>query len=121
MQYDKLFSDATDTVDRAGLLASCSLRLGDWLHALLLSSVDLKVDNATVRITAGLRLGAPIVRPYVCACGAMVAVDGHHGLSCQHGSDRHSRHNQLNDLLRRAFISSGTLATRESHGLYMHE
>ena len=47
----------------------------------------------------------------------MVAVDGHHGISCRHGFGRHSQHNQLNDLLCRAFISSWTLATREPHGL----
>ena len=117
MQYDKLLSDATDNVDRARLLASFSPWSGDWLQALPLSSVGLKMDNTTVRIATGLRLGTPIVRPHVCVCGAIVAVDGHHGLSCQHGSDRHSRHNQLNDLLRRAFINSGTLATREPRGL----
>jgi len=38
-------------------------------------------------------------------------------LSCRHGSGRHSRHDQLNDLLCRAFIRSGTLAIREPHGL----
>lgn len=117
VQYEKLLNDATDPVDRARLLASCSPGSGDWLHALPLSSVGLKMDNASVRIAAGLRLGAPVVRPHVCVCGATVAADGHHGLSCRHGSGRHSRHDQLNDLLRRAFISSGTLATREPHGL----
>ena len=64
-----------------------------------------------------LRLGAPIVRPHVCVCGKMVTVDGLHGLSCRHGSGRHSRHNQVNDLLCRAFVSTGTLATREPHSL----
>jgi hypothetical protein len=49
----------------------------------------------------------------------MVTVDGHHGLSCQHGSGRFSRqgrHNQIDELLCRAGISAGTLATRN---LYM--
>ena len=53
----------------------------------------------------------------VCVCGSTVTVDGHHGLSCRHGSGRDARHNQLNDLLCRAFISTGTLATREPHSL----
>ena len=76
------------------------------------------MDNATVRIAAGLRLGAPIVQPHPCTgCGTQVTVDGHHGLSCRHGSGRHSRHNQVNELLCRAFISTGTLATREPHSL----
>jgi len=93
-----------------------------WLEALPLSSVGNKMDNATVRIAAGLRLGAPIVRSHVCVYGKTVTVDGHHGLSCRFGSGRHSRllhhhHNQINDLLCRAFIKSGTLATREPHSL----
>jgi hypothetical protein len=87
---------------------------GYLLHALPLSSVGLKMYNTSVRIAEGLRLRAPVVRPQVCVCGTTVAADG---LSCRHGSGRHSRHDQLNDLLRRAFISSGTLATREPHGI----
>jgi len=57
------------------------------------------MDNETIQIAAGFRLGAPVDRPHVCVCGATVPVDGHHGLSCRHGSGRHCRHNQLNDLL----------------------
>jgi len=74
------------------------------------------MDNATVRIAAGLRRGAPIVRSHVCVFGKTVTFDGHHGLSCRFGSGRHSRHNQINDVLYRAF-KSGTLATREPHSL----
>jgi len=44
-------------------------------------------------------------------------MDGHHGLSCRHGSGRHSRHNQLNDILCRAFNAVGAYATREPHSL----
>jgi hypothetical protein len=73
--------------------------------------------NADVRIAVGLRLGAPIVRPHKCVCGTLVSVDGHHGLSCRHGSGRHARHNLVNDILCRAFVSAGTLATREPHNL----
>jgi len=117
IQADLLLDAAADVVDRARLLASRAPGSGDWLHALPLSSVGLKLDNATVRISAGLRLGAPVVRPHICVCGAMVTSDGHHGLSCRRGSGRHSRHNQINDLLCRAFVSSGTSATREPQGL----
>ena len=117
IQVETLLDVATDHVVRARLLAACSPGSGDWLDALPLSSVGLKLDNATIRIAAGLRLGAPIVQPHVCVCGSTVTVDGHHGLSCRRGSGRHARHNQLNDLLCRAFISTGTLATREPHSL----
>ena len=117
VQADMLLEAAVDHVDRARLLAARSPCSGDWLEALPLSSVGNKMDNVTVRIAAGLRLGAPIVRPHVCVCGKTVAVDGHHGLSCRFGSGRHSRHNQVNDVLCRAIIKSGTLASREPHSL----
>jgi len=112
-----LLNTAVDHADRVRLLAACSPGSGDWLEALPLSSVGNKMDNATVRIAAGLRLGMLIVRSHVCVCGKTVTVDGHHGLSCRFGSGHHSRHNQINDVLCRAFIKSGTLATREPHSL----
>ena len=117
VQADKLLHAVVDQVTRARLLAARSPYSGDWLEALPLSSIGNKLDNATVRIAAGLRLGAPIVRPHVCVCGKAVAVNGHHGLSCRFGSGRHSRHNQVNDVICRAFIKSGTLATREPQSL----
>lgn len=117
MEAETLLNRTSDFINRARLVASCSPGSGDWLNALPLACAGLKMDNTTVRIAAGLRLGAPIVRPHVCVCGKMVTVDGLHGLSCRHGSGRHSRHNQVNDLLCRAFISAGTLTTREPHSL----
>jgi hypothetical protein len=50
-----------------------------------------------------------------CVSGSTATVEGHNYMSCRLGSGRHARHNQLNDLLCRAFISTGTLATRKSH------
>ena len=117
IQVETLLDVATDHAVRARLLAACSPGSGDWLDALPLSSVGLKLDNTTIRIAAGLRLGAPIVQPHVCVCGSTVTMDGHHGLSCRRGSGRHARHNHLNDLLCRAFISTGTVATRKPHSM----
>jgi len=116
-QFGKLVHATSDPVDQARLLASCSPGSEDWLHAIPISSVGLKMDNATVRISAGLRLGAPFVRSHSCVCVTTVTADGHHGLSCRRGSGRHSRHHQINDLLCRAFTSSGTLSAREPHSL----
>ena len=72
-----LLDSAVDHVVRARLLAARSPGFGDWLEALPLPSAGRKVDNATVRIPASLRLAAPIVCPHVCVCGKTVAVDGH--------------------------------------------
>ena len=117
VQADLLLDSAVDVVTRARLLAARSLGAGDWLEALPISHVGLKMDNASVRIAVGLRLGAPVVRPHVCVCGTTVTIDGLHGLSCRHGSGRFSRHNQVNDLLCRAFVSAGALATLEPQSL----
>ena len=55
VQHVKILNATFDPVDRARLLASCSPGSGDWLHALPLSSVGLKLDNATVRISTDAR------------------------------------------------------------------
>jgi hypothetical protein len=117
-QADMPLESSVSLVDRARLLAFRTPCSGDWLEALPLSRIGLKMDNASIRIAVGLRLSAPIVRPHVCVCGTTVTVDGHHGLLCRHGTGRHLRHNEVNDLLCCAFISSGTLASREPHSLY---
>ena len=90
---------------------------GDWLNAMPLASIGLKMDDSSVRIAVGLRLGAPIVHAHKCVCGVIVSTDGIHGLSCRHGNGRHSRHNQVNETLCRAFNSVGAYATREPHSL----
>jgi len=97
---------------RNKILATRAPGSGDWLHTLPLSSIGLKMDNATVRIAVSLRLGAPIVRPHLCVCGTEVAVNGY-----RHGSGRHSRRNQVNEILCRAFNATGAYAIREPHSL----
>jgi hypothetical protein len=117
MASDSLLNQTTDPVERARLLASRSEGSGDWIKALPLSSVGLKLDNSSVRIAVGLRLGTPLVHPHQCCCGTMVTTDGHHGLSCRKSAGRQSRHSQINDIILRAFHSAGIMATREPVGL----
>jgi len=75
---ETLLNRAADHVERARLIAPCSHRSGDWLNALTLTSVGLKMDISTVRIAVDLLLSAPIVSSHVCVCGKTVTVDGHH-------------------------------------------
>jgi len=81
------------------------------------ASLSLKMYNLTLRIAVGLRLGIPIVSWHVYVCGMTIAIGGQHGLSCLFGSDRHLWDNQVNDLLCRAFFSTGTLATSKPYSL----
>ena len=89
--------------DRARLLAVASKGSGSWLRALPSSALGLLLSDEEVRISVGLRLGAPIVRAHKCGCGAAVSTDGHHGLACKRSAGRLLRHRLANDTLLRAF------------------
>jgi len=53
VQSDSLINAATDHVVRARLLAAYSPGSGDWLEALPLSSVELKMDNTHMDSSVG--------------------------------------------------------------------
>ena len=82
-----------------------------------MQSLGLKLDNPSVRIACGLRLGTNLCHPHKCQCGTDVDKTGRHGLSCQRASGRHSRHSQCNDLIKRALVSAQVPAIREPPGL----
>jgi len=69
IQLNQLLHATSDPVNRECPPALCSLGSGDWLHELPLSSVGLKLDNATVQIDVLLRLRAPVVCSHNCVCG----------------------------------------------------
>lgn len=72
----------TDNVQQARLLTSRSDGSVDWLHAMPLQCVGLKIYNSTVHITVGICLEAAIVRLQLnCVCGSNGAADGQHGMS----------------------------------------
>ena len=112
-----LLAQCTNQSDRARLLASRASWSGDWLNALPLASIGLKLDDQSVRIAVALRLGAHVVHPHTCACGAPVESNGFHGLHCKLSAGRQSRHANVNELLQRAFVSAGVAAVREPTGL----
>jgi len=58
----------------------------DWLHALPLSGCGLRLDDRSIHIAVGLRLGTNICEPYQCPCGASVDARELHGLSCRGGN-----------------------------------
>ena len=70
-----------------------------------------------MRIAVALRLGAHVVHPHTCVCGAPVESNGVHGLHCKLSAERQSRHANVNELLQRAFVSAGVAAVREPTGL----
>ena len=88
-----------------------------WLHALPITSCGLRLDDETVRVAVGLRLGARICEPHQCRCGALVDPEGTHGLACRRSAGRTARHHNLNDLVHRALNRAGIPAVKEPDGM----
>ena len=73
------------------------------------------MDDKTIRIAIGLRLGGPIFIPNLCHyCGSNVDM---HGLSCRFSAGRHFRHATLNDILHRALSSANVPSRLEPNSL----
>ena len=75
------------------------------------------MDDEAVRVAVGFRLGVPLCEPHKCPCGAPVAADGLHGLSCALGPGRLPRHASLNDLIYRGLVRAGFPSAKEPAGL----
>ncbi len=113
-----LLDSASDDLDRGRLLAAMDRDSGAWLQALPITSVGLRMDDSTLRIAVGLRLGTPICTPHVCQhCGKEVTSHGTHGLSCRSSEGRHSRHAAVNDIIHRTLSSAGIPSRLEPPGL----
>lgn len=103
--------------DRARFLAIQTPESGAWLQALPSHSIGTLLDNNTFRITVGLRIGIDICAPHVCVCGTQVDAKGHYGLKGRKSAGRHSRHAELNNIIKRALASSDMPAILEPVGL----
>ena len=116
-KYLELLEDQTLPVEKARLKAVVAEHSSDWLNAIPIPSLGLKMDNASFRIACGLRIGSPLCEPHTCPCGKLVNELGRHGLSCKNVKDTHSHHSQANDLMKRALGSDQVPAIREPPGL----
>ena len=116
---DSLLESASNATSIARLLAASTRESGAWLNALPISSLGLRMDNNTIRVAVGLRLGSPLCRPHTCHhCGAAVDHLATHGLSCRWSEGRHHRHAAINDILHRALSSAKIPSRLEPSGLY---
>ena len=113
-----LLDSATDDITRARLLAVMSKDSGAWLQALPNSSLGLRLDDFSLRIAVGLRLGTSICVPHLCnCCGAEVTALGTHGLSCRSSSGRHHRHAAINEIIHRTLSAAHVPSRLEPQGL----
>jgi len=101
----------------ASFLAAPSPHSGDWLFALPIASCGLRLDDEAIRIVVALRLGLHLCVPQPCHCGSLVDARGLHSYVCKRAPGRSARHHALNDLIARAFVSVGILATKTPPGL----
>ncbi len=115
---ESLLGSSVDATERARLLAAMDKNSGAWLQALPISSIGLRLDNPSLRIAVGLRLGTAICAPHHCQfCGAEVSSLGLHGLCCRKSEGRHSRNASLNDIIKRSLSTAGISSRLEPPGL----
>ena len=116
---ESLLENAPDPRARARLLASATKESGVWLNVLPISSRGLCMDNDTIRVAAGLRLGAPLCMPHSCYhCGEEVDCLAMHGLSCRWSEGRHHRHAAMNGIIHRTLAATKVPSRLEPSGLY---
>ncbi len=66
MVAESLLNEALDYTERARLLAARDKTSGAWLHAFPVSSLGLRLDDSSLRVAVGLRLGTTICAPHFC-------------------------------------------------------
>ena len=116
---ESLLDNATDPRSRARLLAAAAKESGAWLNVLPVSALGLRMDDNTIRVAVGLRLGASLCRPHTCHhCGDEVDSLATHELSCKWSEGRHHRHAALNNVVHRALAAAKIPSRLEPSGLY---
>ena len=80
--------------------------------ALPITSCGLRLDDEAVCVAVGARLGLSLCVPHKCNCGAEVDAEARQAMVC-----KKARHQALNDVVCRAFISAGIPASKEPAGL----
>ena len=116
---DSLLESASNATSIARRLAASTNESGTWRNALPISSLGIRMDNNTIKVAVGLKLGSPLCRPHTCHyCGAAVDHLATNGLSCRWSEGRHRCHAAINDILHRALYSAKVPSRLEPSGLY---
>jgi hypothetical protein len=89
---------------------------GSWLHAIPSPNIGTLLDNTSLQVCIGLRLGCNLCTPHICKCNAKVDEIGTHGLSCFKSSGRFSRHTEINSIINRSLTSIHVNSTLEPNG-----
>ena len=117
--FTKLLEDSSDEKSHARLLVAFSPESGAWLNAPPCFSLGLHLDNDTIQVAVGLRLGKSICKPHKFHhCDAEVDSHGTHGLSCKWSERRHFCLAAINDIIYRALSAAKIPSRLEPSGTY---
>ena len=116
-KYQKILEEQTCPTEKARIRAIAAEHSSDWLNAIPVPALGLKLDNTSLRLACALRLGSKICQPYKCICGSLVDDKGRHGLSCKNAKGTFSRHQHVNDIIKRALGSAQVTSMVEPTGL----
>ena len=106
-------ANASTDIDKACITEILAQHSSDWLFALPISECGLRLGDEAIRVAIGLRLGLNICESLTCPCGANVDARGLDDLACERSAGRSTRHQQLNDLIRRALKRADIPSTKE--------
>lgn len=117
-KLNNLLASARTEKDKARLLAVSAEHASDWLNAIPVPSLGLKLQDDQLRVCSALRLGTPMCHQHNCInCGTEVETRGTHGLSCRFSKGRIARHSHVNDIIKRALSSADFPSILEPNGL----
>ena len=108
----------TSDIQHARFLGAQSVHSGDWLNAVPIANCGLRLDDETIRLAVGVRLGTKICHTHTCPCGALVDDLGLHCFVCRKGNGKQTRHNLFNEVIWRSFLRAKIQASKEPLGTF---
>ena len=115
-QSANILSNCTDENSLARYHGCRAVGSGAWLDVLPSRPLGLTLSDDEFRISAGLRLGAPVTAQHTCKCGYVAATDGRHALVCPMIKHRFVRHSNGNMIIKDSIKSLGISSTLEPIG-----
>ena len=116
-QSVNILSNCTDENSLARYHGCRAVGSGVWLDVLPSRPLGLTLSDDEFRISAGLRLGAPVTAQHTCKCGYVAATDGRHALVCPKIKHRFIRHSNGNMIIKDSIKSPYISSTLEPIGL----
>ena len=118
----RLIDSSPSESERAILLAVSSEHSSEWLQAVPVSSLGLKLDDTSLKTAVGLRLSTKLCsHVFRCICGKAVDEFARHGLHCTLSRGRHKRHAEANNIIQRALATCDIPSKIEPTAMCEHD